>query len=502
MNEKMIYLLLIRYLAITFCTSYTFCKLFSIRISRKDNVFLPLICGIGSGLLAYFLSAELQFYVVPALCSTYILYYKRRLEDGIETVFTTVIVAVSISYSFYFLAGILMCIFLCIPCYMLFQCMFDILTTQIFIAAFQIVFSILFFRIKRFKNGMSFLKNSQISNLGVYVGSMILICAMLISTIHASGEVIKEQRYILLVPIIVLLFFNIYIWCKHRLRKQYMQQVREREYKRLEQQYMQSLEEIKALREENENLAKIVHRDNKLIPSMQLSVQQYLRSALEESMEETVLMGHKLLAWLDVERKERSGMLFSPENKTAAIPSTAISGLDQCLRYMCYKCEDEKVKVSVEISGEIFPFQNVIPSKDLQTVLADLLENARIALKTCEDKRLLVQMKNENGVLVLSVWDNATLFPKEVLYHLGKKRYTTHKNEGGSGIGMIAIYEILERHQASLCIDECLEGGNPYTKKIEIAFDEKRNYQLHTRRTKEERAFLSGRKDLEIFFHE
>lgn len=498
MNDKMIYLLLIRYLAISFCTSYTFNRLLHIKRNKKDNVFFPLLSGISVSTLAYFLSAELQFYVVPVMFGICTVYYKYRLDDTVETIFTTAVLAMSISYVFYFMAGIIMFLSLCIPFYLLFAYTFDLVTTQFFIAAFQLFLNILFYSIKRFKNGMSFLKKSQITNVGVYVGSMILICAMLISTIHASGEVVGERRYIFLFPVIILLFFNIYIWCKHRLRKQYLHQVREREYKRLEQQHIQSLEEIKLLREENEMLAKIVHRDNKLIPSMQLSVEQYLNCALDESTEDTIRIGHELLSRLAMERNERSGILFSVEQKKPKLPTTSIPGLDDCLQYMWYKCEAENIKVIVEIRGEPEPFREKIASKDLQTICADLLENARIALKSCEDKQIFVLIKNENNIPMLNVWDNAPPFPKEVLYHFGKKRYTTHKNEGGSGIGIITIWELLEHYQASICIDENLEGETTYTKKVEISFDSKRNYRLHTKRPKEECLFLSGRKDLEI----
>ena len=321
---------------------------------------------------------------------------------------------------------------------------------------------------------------------------------MLVSS--APKNATKEERifFTLLLPIVMILFFNIYIWCKHHLRKQYMQQVKEREYTRLEEQCAQSLQEIKQLKEENERLSKIVHRDNKLIPSMQLVVQQYLNLSQQGNEKELETMGLKLMRQLNQEMQDRSGTLFSINPLNKQLPTTSNPALDQCLRYMWHKCENDNISVTITISENIAPALEAIAIKDLQTLLADLIENARIALKNCTEKHLLVQIKIENDTPALAVWDTASLFPKEVLYHFGRKRYTTHKNNGGSGIGMIAIHEILERYQASIIIDEKLTEETLYTKKVEISFDNRHTYMLHTKRSMKEYAYLSKRGDLQI----
>ena len=266
----------------------------------------------------------------------------------------------------------------------------------------------------------------------------------------------------------------------------------------MEEQLTESLQEIKMLKEENETLSKLIHRDNKLIPSLQLSVHQYLMLGQQGDLEKLNVTGQKLLQQLNQEMQERSDILLNINTLDKRLPSTLIPELDQCLRYMLHKCTNEGICLEVTTEENILSFAQSISKKDLQTVLADLLENARIALKNCERKYILVELKKQNGIFTLAVWDSASFFPKEVLYHLGRKRYTTHKKDGGSGIGMIAIHEILERYHASIFIDEKLAEETIYTKKIEISFDNKNAYILHTKRTLEEYAYLTRRDDLQI----
>ncbi|MBQ3601847.1 MAG: sensor histidine kinase [Lachnospiraceae bacterium] len=343
------------------------------------------------------------------------------------------------------------------------------------------------------------MKKSYIANLGVYIGSIILICAMVVSSVPKNVETEDRFFFLLLFPIVIILFFNIYIWCKHHLRKQYMQQVREREYTRLEEQFAQSLQEIKMLKEENETLSKLVHRDNKLIPSMQLAVQQYLSSLHPDNAKELEVTGQRLLEQLNQEMQDRNETLFSITSLKKQLPTTSIPTLDLCLQYMWYKCEAENISLNMTVAENISPLIDTISAKDLQTLLADLLENARIALKNCDKRNILIQIEIDNSVPSLAVWDSASVFPKEVLYHFGKKRYTTHKKDGGSGIGMIAIQEILQRYQASIIIDEKLTEETLYKKKVEISFDNQYAYILHTERSLEEYAYLSRRDNLQIF---
>ena len=53
---------------------------------------------------------------------------------------------------------------------------------------------------------------------------------------------------------------------------------------------------------------------------------------------------------------------------------------------------------------------------------------------------------------------------------MGRKKITTHKDSGGSGIGLYTTFEILKRHKASFILDETIDS-DIFVKKISILFD-------------------------------
>ena len=57
---------------------------------------------------------------------------------------------------------------------------------------------------------------------------------------------------------------------------------------------------------------------------------------------------------------------------------------------------------------------------------------------------------------------------------MGKKRVTTHKGEGGSGIGLMTMFEILNKYKASYRLDESPDKDG-FTKCVKIILD-----NLHT----------------------
>ena len=71
---------------------------------------------------------------------------------------------------------------------------------------------------------------------------------------------------------------------------------------------------------------------------------------------------------------------------------------------------------------------------------------------------------------VISVYDSGNNFSKEVIKHLGKRRYTTHKDSGGTGIGLMNTFKLLKEYNASFSIEENIDNPS-YTKIVSIIFD-------------------------------
>jgi hypothetical protein len=65
------------------------------------------------------------------------------------------------------------------------------------------------------------------------------------------------------------------------------------------------------------------------------------------------------------------------------------------------------------------------------------------------------------------------LFNIVMMQELGKRQTTTHKDEGGSGIGMMEVFEIVRETGASLYIEKLGGSGRGFTKRISVRFDGK-----------------------------
>ena len=79
----------------------------------------------------------------------------------------------------------------------------------------------------------------------------------------------------------------------------------------------------------------------------------------------------------------------------------------------------------------------------------------------------------------LYIYDSGVEFEKETLENLGKKPSTTHKDEGGTGMGFMNTFDTLRKCNASMIIEEF---GKPnkdnYTKAIMIKFDNKNEFKI------------------------
>ena len=64
---------------------------------------------------------------------------------------------------------------------------------------------------------------------------------------------------------------------------------------------------------------------------------------------------------------------------------------------------------------------------------------------------------------------------------MGLSRYTTRKKDGGSGIGLMNIFDNIRASNASFTLFEYTNEGD-YTKKITISFDGLSEYKIYSSR--------------------
>lgn len=265
----------------------------------------------------------------------------------------------------------------------------------------------------------------------------------------------NELNIIYLIPAVltIILPLTAIFLLKSKIMQIYLEKLKSKEVLELK-------EELAILKEDNEIMSKQIHKDNKLLPIMQLSLMEYSKEYGEtEKIKE-------FQNQLEILMKERYGLIQKTTNKNI---TCNISSTDAIFQYYNHKAEQENVKIEYDISNKALSDIKV-STNDLNTLLCDLLENAFISVRTEKNKSIFLKIKSKNGLLDISIFDSGQPFAREVLEKLGKERITTHSDTGGSGIGLITIFEILNKYKGNFSINKC-SSNDKYTKGIFLTFD-------------------------------
>ena len=334
----------------------------------------------------------------------------------------------------------------------------------------QVVLLFLLFRIKRLRHGLPFLSDSKYGDLGVYLSVTTVLTLVLVG---------YNRQVTIIAPIfmaaIAIWGLMLYFWYRSRIKKEYAEQLDKREKQVLLDEVASLKESITRLHSDNEALAAIIHRDNKIVPALELSVKQFLLNAAEnDSREERMATGRELLGQIERISGERQGILTDYENSNKSINKTGIPVLDALLLFMQQKAEAAHITFDVKVRGDVREMlQQALSEQDAATLLADLLENAIIATScTNQAKYVLAEISGQAGDYYFRVSDSGIPFPQEVLRSWGVQRVTTHKETGGSGIGLMTVYEICNKYHASFSIENTGEN-DVYRKRVAVYFDGK-----------------------------
>ena len=128
-----------------------------------------------------------------------------------------------------------------------------------------------------------------------------------------------------------------------------------------------------------------------------------------------------------------------------------------------------------------------ISISDLETLIGDHIKDAIIAINHIDKpiRNITVIFDIINNCYRFSVYDSGIDFEIDTLVNLGLEAITTHKNEGGTGIGFMTTFETLEKYNASLIIDEINFNNSNFSKSVNIVFDGKHEYVICSSRTEE-----------------
>ena len=461
-------------------------------INYKDNNYFKTITIVCLSIVEAFI--ELKMQSIPTLLRIIGMYFiygiiiAKITKKPIYYTITIFFTSLTITYIMYIIsiifAGIIVKVL---------NLSLNINNTLIFILTIliEIIIMILIFKIKRFKNGISFLQNEQkVGNIGVigivFIGIALIVYSFIQDTVHT--------KYIFFGMIIELIC--LFIWLKRKITVYYRQRLKERTVEELESEIRARDERICEVVDENSRLAEVNHKFSSRIRALEdFSCKMIERPEIAELMR--CEFGNEFADFEEAVKNVSEE--FSSEMKHTVIirkklPKTGVFGVDNLLEYMCKESAKNGIDFDVKINGNIlFMVQKIIDSKMLETLLGDHIKDAIIAINSSQNtyKNILVTIGIVKECYEISIYDTGIEFEIDTLLKLGLERITTHKSTGGSGIGFMTTFETLAKTKASLIIEEKHPiTNNDYTKIVRLRFDGKKEYRIKSYRQNE----IEGRK--------
>ncbi len=455
------------------CCFYIFLKLLNIKAPKK-LYFQYLLFLLFVSPVIYALRQYAESLSIILMFSFFALFSFKVKKLPLNLSVTTSVISFGISYIIFLVATFLVCTIEFTIEFSLQKKYSADMHTLIYICAVQLLFVIFPFRIKRFKKGMPFLVEYGSSDVGVYISVTLLIAASFLG-------LNKDTDLVYLIPVFfsVVAGLTVLFWWRNSITKKYLEKVKTQELQTLQETITKNDAEIEYLKQNNNELSKIIHKDNKLIPALEYAVRHYLLTAESENdYAARVAIGNMLLSQIETASHERRGIITSYESNSKSLPSTGVPSVDSLLTYMLQKCKEQLIDFNLSVSGSIkYLVENIATEQDINTLLADLIENAIIATKKCASKNVLVHIGITDNCYSIGIFDNGIPFTPETINAIGLKRTTTHAFEGGSGIGLMTTFEILRKYQASFVIED-IAGNVLYTKNVSLCFDNLSQFRI------------------------
>lgn len=419
--------------------------------------------------------SPLAGFIMPFIFLNIILIFS---SDASKITFTLCLISYIFSYSIFAFSGLVITIFL-------FSFSKQIVSTTVHysvipIGILQTLIIRQLFHFKRLKKGMTFIYSSSFINTGMFLSIFLFVLFIIFNYM----PFVSISNKLVLIICILATFPILLHWWQSQLTKAYRKRLAQMELESLRTELEQKSILLKKLETQNEEMGRLIHKDNKLIPAMEHAVSTYLTSdftdlALQQAQGEALLIDLKELS------AARQGILstFTP----AATPKyeTGIPSLDAILVYMYQKAQSNGIRFYATATQEsLAKCPTKLTNEKLVHILSDLLENAIIATKSSSDKQIQLQIYLANGIFTIEIADTGLSFEPATLISFGLEKASTHLKDGGSGIGLLDIWKIKEEVKASIHIHE-YETGTPFSKKIFISFDNRNKYVIHTWRDKE-----------------
>lgn len=461
---------LLKIFMITLVTYFIYVKITNYKNNDMHKTIFIICCSVNMSIIYIILKQYLQpvsvIIILEIIYATIINVIVMKEEFNYLTYVVSFIMAYIIFLVAVLISGIVLK--LCIP-----DINFKNSISLITIPLIEIMLSNSILKIKRFDKGFNFLKNQTVNK--EVINFSVLFCLVMIlffAILQNHNNKIVNKVLMATLLFIAIIFI---IWIKTQITKTYKSKMRDRtiEIQKTEiDEQTKLIEEIKA---ENLKLATAVHKYNSKFESLEHAMKNAL------SLDSKTEFANEISVILKESEETLKNFAKEVEVNTNKLPLTNIAGIDKMFKYMQEEAAKDNINFDLKINESITPLiENIIPKEKFEILIGDHLKDAIIAIKASKAtyKSILVTLGLVEGIYEFSIYDTGIEFEIDTLLKLGEEQVTTHKNEGGSGIGFMTTFETLKECKASLVIEEYNPETTNYTKSVTIKFDGKNEYKI------------------------
>ncbi|GAA1475707.1 sensor histidine kinase [Nocardioides aestuarii] len=203
----------------------------------------------------------------------------------------------------------------------------------------------------------------------------------------------------------------------------------------------------------------------------QLDVVQGLTDSLRSQTHEHANRLHTVVALLEMGRAEEAVTFATEElllaqkltdRVVAAVGDPVVTAL-----LLGKTAEASERGVVLTVAGEL-PEGGPLPSRDLVTVLGNLVDNAFDAVADSEERRVSVTLAGDTDALAVVVEDSGPGLTDDEAQHVLERGWTTkgRGDAGARGIGLALVGQVARRHHGRVTITGSDLGGAAFTVEV------------------------------------
>lgn len=450
-----------------FCNSlFIFRKLCRIRTTKKDLLDIPisLLFAIIAGFVSY-LYVGLSILVIGILLNLYT-FIKSKQSHFVST--TICVISLAIAYLMFEISCFISSPISMIVYFLHIEYRIKTAIMQFIIGMMVILFIFILFKKNKIKNALY----PNIQKTSYQILTMISFAYLVVVSFFNSQFYQDELATLTLLFSLIICLFLLFFWFKH-INSTYKNHVINRNIEILENSIDELEKENLVLKEQNVKLAEIIHRDNKILPALREAVATLIDSKQSKSI--IALESHLI----DLS-EERNELIADYKGTFTSLPTTGNLSVDAAIKFLNTKAQKENATFLFHTDGNVESICNKIPLTELVGLICDLGENAIISTRESASKKIYVSLVSSEESSCIEFYDSGEEFSAKALEFFGKRRYTTHKSTGGSGIGLMSIYALMEKYKFSFELNET--NVYPYSKAIKITFDNCKQILIKTNR--------------------